>query len=228
MAARSGLNLNNSTMQGHLGYEKPGTIKPWPSNVYPPGWIELNGTPVSRALYPNLFGIYGTTYGAGDGSTTFGIPNLKGRVPVGAGTYTDPVSGSVTRILGTSNGAEKHLLLSTESALFRHSHVISGVSTTDNGHQHYGVNNSLSPAYLDPYSSPNQNSPLAMHYSNFADWWAYSIRGHESAADRGASSSSSTHAHPVGGSLTSSTAADAGYAHNNMQPYLVQRWIVKV
>lgn len=226
MAKRSGLNINNSTMQGHLGYEKPGTIKPWPSNVFPEGWTELNGIPISRTLYPNLFGIFGTTYGEGDGSTTFGIPDLRGRVPVGAGTYTDPVSGSITRILGSSNGSEKHLLISTESALGVHDHYVDYASTGNGGHKHYMVNNSVSPSYIRGDLAVNY--PMALHQSDFGDSWAYSTRGHESVADRAVSSTAGEHSHTIVGNTTSSSPVNAALAHNNMQPYIVQRWIVKV
>jgi microcystin-dependent protein len=75
---------------------------------------------------------------------------------------------------------------------------------------------------------PNENLPLALHYSDFGAWFAYSIRGHESAADRGASSTSGNHYHVTSGGVMSSAAANAANSHNNMQPYLVQRWIVKV
>jgi microcystin-dependent protein len=49
----------------------------------PSGWLICDGTAVSRTTYANLFGVIGTTYGAGNGTTTFNLPNLKGRVPVG-------------------------------------------------------------------------------------------------------------------------------------------------
>lgn len=80
-----------------------------------PGWgLICDGAAVSRTTYANLFGIIGTTYGAGDGSTTFNVPNFKGRTSIGEGNYNDTVSGSITRTLGQSLGAEKHTLTSTE------------------------------------------------------------------------------------------------------------------
>lgn len=53
------------------------------SSHIPTGWIICDGSAVSRTSYSNLFSVIGTTYGEGDGSTTFNLPNLKGRVPVG-------------------------------------------------------------------------------------------------------------------------------------------------
>lgn len=54
------------------------------SSKVPSGWLLCNGATVSRTTYDKLFSVIGETYGAGNGSTTFKIPNLSGRVPVGA------------------------------------------------------------------------------------------------------------------------------------------------
>lgn len=55
----------------------------------PVGWLALDGTAVSRTDYPALFGIMATTYGVGDGSTTFNLPDVRGRSFVGLGTHVD-------------------------------------------------------------------------------------------------------------------------------------------
>ena len=57
---------------------KIGTIITFPVNVTPTGFLECNGTLISRTAYADLFAVIGTTYGAGDGSTTFKIPDLRG------------------------------------------------------------------------------------------------------------------------------------------------------
>lgn len=66
-----------------------GSIKPWPAAAIPTGWLECDGSAVSRTTYASLFVLISTTYGTGDGSTTFNLPDLRGRVPVGVGTPTD-------------------------------------------------------------------------------------------------------------------------------------------
>lgn len=55
-----------------------GMIMIWPAAVVPAGWLECNGSPVSRTTYGNLFDAIGTLYGGGDGSTTFELPDLRG------------------------------------------------------------------------------------------------------------------------------------------------------
>ena len=59
------------------------TIVPWSDSSVPSGFLECNGAAVSRTTYSALFAIIGTTYGAGDGSTTFNVPDLQDNVPVG-------------------------------------------------------------------------------------------------------------------------------------------------
>lgn len=69
----------------------------WPMDTAPEGFLVANGNTVSRTTYANLFAVYGTKYGAGDGSTTFGLPNLQRKFPFGA-------SGS--NVPGATGGAE--------------------------------------------------------------------------------------------------------------------------
>jgi microcystin-dependent protein len=93
----------------------------------PTGFLLCDGSAVSRTTYASLFAAIGTNFGVGDGATTFNLPDHKGRTGVGAGTYTDTVSGSITRTLGTKLGAEKHVMLTNEMPLHTH---------TDSGHTH--------------------------------------------------------------------------------------------
>ncbi len=88
----------------------------------PTGWLLCNGAAVSRATYATLFAEIGTTFGVGDGSTTFNVPDMRGRIPIGAGTGT----GLSARTLGQQVGAETHQL--TESEMAAHTH--SGSTTT--------------------------------------------------------------------------------------------------
>jgi Microcystin-dependent protein len=60
------------------GTEKAGDIKFHAANAIPPGWLKANGAAVSRTAYAALFAAIGTTYGAGDGATTFALPDLRG------------------------------------------------------------------------------------------------------------------------------------------------------
>lgn len=57
---------------------KTGTIETWSTNVCPVGYLECSGQAVSRATYAGLFNVLGISFGAGDGSTTFNLPDLRG------------------------------------------------------------------------------------------------------------------------------------------------------
>lgn len=61
----------------------PGIILLYGAAAAPTGWLLCDGSAVSRTTYASLFAVIGTTYGIGDGSTTFNVPNLKGKFPVG-------------------------------------------------------------------------------------------------------------------------------------------------
>ena len=65
-----------------------GSIQAYGGATAPWGWLLCQGQAVSRATYAELFGVIGTSFGSGDGSTTFDIPDMREVVPVGAGTST--------------------------------------------------------------------------------------------------------------------------------------------
>ena len=96
------------------------TIVPWSESSVPSGFLECDGAAVSRTTYAALFAIVGTTYGAGDGSTTFNIPNLQDNIPVGksnnkavgstGGANTVACTGNVAG--STGNPTARPILLS--------------------------------------------------------------------------------------------------------------------
>lgn len=90
----------------------------------PDGWLFCDGAAISRSAYADLFAVIGTTYGAGDGSTTFHLPDMRGRVPVGTGTG----SGLTNRALGSTFGTETHQL--TIGEMPTHNHEIQRSNTT--------------------------------------------------------------------------------------------------
>jgi len=60
-----------------------GQVSFFAQNTAPTGWLKANGATVSRTTYADLFAAIGTTFGTGDGSTTFGLPDLRGEFPRG-------------------------------------------------------------------------------------------------------------------------------------------------
>lgn len=98
-----------------------GAILPYANEEAPENWLICNGNEISRTKYNHLFGIIGTTFGAGDGSTTFNLPNFKGRVPVGLDT-TDTDFNTV----GKTTGEKTHTL--TVAEMPEHMHNMSTYS----------------------------------------------------------------------------------------------------
>lgn len=94
-----------------------GTIAEWGATTPPNNWLLLNGQAVSRVTYSELFSLYGTTYGAGDGSTTFNLPDFRGRVGVG---LSDGDSDFGT--LGQTGGEKTHTM--TVEEMPSHQHTI--------------------------------------------------------------------------------------------------------
>lgn len=78
MVATTEFVMNNGTPSGALMM--------WPTSTAPAGWLLCNGSAISRTTYATLFSIIGTTFGLGNGSTTFNLPDYRDRMPVGAGT----------------------------------------------------------------------------------------------------------------------------------------------
>lgn len=81
-----------------------GEIKIYAGAITPDGWALCNGAPISRTYYSALFAVIGTTYGAGDGSTTFNLPDLRNRFPLGNdGGMLGSAGGNAAVTLTTSN-----------------------------------------------------------------------------------------------------------------------------
>lgn len=97
-----------------------GELVPFAGATLPSGWLLCDGSAVSRAAYANLFSVIETTWGDGDGQTTFNVPDMRNRMPIGA---------SATYPLGTAGGSATSTL--AVSNLPAHSHGV-----TDPGHAH--------------------------------------------------------------------------------------------
>lgn len=99
------------------GGDPPGVISMWSTAVAPNGFLLCQGQAVSRTTYARLYAVIGTTYGAGNGSTTFNVPNLQGRVPVGQDSTQTEFD-----VLGETGGAKTHTLSQAEMPSHAHTH----------------------------------------------------------------------------------------------------------
>lgn len=162
-----------------------GEIKIWPAATAPNGWMLCEGGAISRTTYAALFALIGTNYGVGDGSTTFNVPDMRGRVPAGFDS-TQPEFN--TR--GKTGGEKTHVLTQTEMPSHTH---------TQNPHSHTLSGNG-------GLSDSSGSVLYSVANGNYYGFWT--------------SQPSSTTA------TNQNTGGDG--AHNNLQPYLTMKYIIKL
>ncbi len=114
-----------------------GDYKSSASSASQSGWLLCYGQAVSRTTYAALFAEIGVTYGAGDGSTTFNVPDKRGRASAGADNMGGVAAGRLTGYaLGSTGGEQTHLLIGTEIPSHNHSASDAGHTHADAGHNH--------------------------------------------------------------------------------------------
>ena len=125
------------------------TIVPWSSASVPSGFLECNGQAVSRSTYAALFAIVSTTYGAGDGSTTFNVPDLQDNVAVSKSPNKALAStGGANTVAATGNigGASANATLSTPQ-LASHAHPGGGNAAPNSVKGQSQLNQNLNPGF---------------------------------------------------------------------------------
>jgi microcystin-dependent protein len=128
---------DGATMGNLAIYMPPGVIVPYGGTTEPTGWLFCYGQAISRTTYADLFTAISTTYGAGDGSLTFNLPDLRGRVVAGqddmggtsANRLTSPINGDT---LGAAGGAESVTLIQSNLPNV----TLSGTTSSNGAHTH--------------------------------------------------------------------------------------------
>jgi microcystin-dependent protein len=181
--------------------EPVGIVHAYAGATAPESYLLCDGAAISRSTFPKLFAAIGTAYGVGDGSTTFNLPDLRGRVPVGEDGAAGRVAANDAR--GQAAGLENHTLAAAEGSVPTHGHGV-----TDPGHMHQPPNAFSSPTFMVGVGAgPDASATLG------------GTHGFKSAGD--------TNAKTTGVTVNNHAGAAAASAHNNMQPYQVVNYIIR-
>jgi len=133
-----------------------GMIAPFGGTSAPAGWLFCNGAAISRSAYAQLFSVIGSAYGAGDGSSTFNLPNLIGRTLVGYDGAGAVIPGGAN--VGWVGGVATYALQNSEMPV--HSHG-GATQNTDVNHVHYDSGHAH--GVSDPGHNHGVNDPSHTH-----------------------------------------------------------------
>ena len=230
-----------------------GTIQMYPLSTAPVAttnggaWLVCKGQTLVRTDYPELHALITNTYGTYPSGTTFLLPDLRARVPVGYNV--DTISGRSTRAIAAGSGTETHTLLDAEIPKHTHPTTDAGHdhATTETAHTHTGTTADSSAVIVDPGHDHDMGSKVGNWDggSSYATLWVG--KGNPQTNPRTVSNTTSItdsgHSHSITGAnldpvstgltidsdttgITVDEQATGDGSHNIMQPYLVVNYII--
>jgi hypothetical protein len=222
-----------TNLQDFINRSEVGAIKPWSKATAPSGYLLCDGTAVSRTTYAELYAVTGDTYGAGNGSTTFNVPQLQGKMPQGydGNTYNlagtggaNTVTVSVTNNQAATNATNQSVTVTgsidntslTTAQLATHCHCTAG---TMNVNHPPG-----SPITWGNFTTKNQTIGDKVQ--------GYNYHGCPPNVSKTGSGTGHNHSHTLSGTLTgnittSLTGSVAAAGTNSFSPFVVVNYIIK-
>lgn len=205
----------NLTVSGAItggGVVPAGAMMEYGGAAAPTGWLLADGSAVSRTTYAALFTAIGTAYGVGDNSTTFNLPNMKGRCARGFDSGTVSVNA-----LGKTGGAETHPLTVAELAV--HAHTVNegaGHTHTMNNPTHAHGTGGVASGGTNPNAPGAGGGVLGVSDTGTSIPVNLSISG--------AAANQTAVANTTGLTINNN---GSGTAHNNLSPYVTVNYIIK-
>ena len=194
-------------------YVPSGALTAYAGSSAPTGWLIADGSAVSRTTYATLFAAIGTTYGAGNGSSTFNLPNLSGRTIAGKESSASNLTstyGPDGATLGATGGAQSVTLTSAQSGVPAHNHTLT----------------------MDQHTHTFTGTPHTHTVTNALPIGASGIGAGTVTGGAPVTTSSTTAGGtnaPVTttGTIANNTAANASSAHSSVQPTIILNYIIK-
>lgn len=195
-----------------------GSVVPYAGTNVPANWWVCEGQLLNRTSYSTLFAAIGTSWGAGDGTTTFALPDLRGRTLVGQDSAANRTPAATA--IGAAAGSATVAL--TTAQLPAHNHVVDpAVATTSSSGSHrHGIsaNVVLQKAQVgypdeDIWGNGYNQTPAYAFPADDPDRWT---------------TTDGAHTHTVDIPATATTSTGSGTAHENMPPFATIRWIIRV
>jgi microcystin-dependent protein len=217
-----------ANLQDIVNRSEVGAIKPWTKATAPAGYLLCDGSAVSRSTYAELFAVVSTTYGAGDGSTTFNVPQLQGKVPQGydGNTYNLAGTGGANTVTVAVTNNQAAASTSTQSVTVTGSIANTSITNAQMpSHQHQGkwqgnVHDGFAPSSAYQPSGSSSMSSRTQRYAN-TNWMQNEGSG-----------TGHNHSHTLSGTLTGNvttnlTGSVTAAGTNAFQPFVVVNYIIK-
>ena len=211
-----------TNLQDFTNRSEVGAIKPWGKATAPAGYVLCDGTAISRTDYADLFAVISTTYGVGDGSSTFNVPDLQGKTPQGydGNTYNLAATGGANTVTIPVTNNQGVSLTNNQSVT-----VTGSISNTS-------LTTAQLASHTHKYRTPGYNPPSPS--PSFIRAWPATVEPGYGYYDNVAAGSGTghNHAHTLSGSLggtvtgTLSGAVTAS-GTNTFSPYVVVNYIIK-
>tara|TARA_R100000008_G_C3581709_1_gene168999 strand:- start:1528 stop:2184 length:657 start_codon:yes stop_codon:yes gene_type:complete len=216
-----------ANLQDIVKRQEVGTIKPWGKATAPAGYVLCDGTAISRTDYADLFGVISTTYGAGNGSTTFNVPNLQGKMAQGYDGSTYNLAGTgganTVTVAVTNNQAGSSTVTNNQSVTVTGSIDNTSLTSAQLASHRHEMNENNGPITGGNYRKVN-----GQQVNDGGPTWSPNPM-----RDAG-SGTGHNHSHTLAGTLTGTVAVATNLTGtitaagtNSFSPYLVLNYIIK-